>query len=36
MKRSQPARWIWSVCITVALMSASPRGHPHDELEISG
>jgi hypothetical protein len=34
MRGIQPTRWIVCVCVTVALMSASPRSHPHDELEI--
>jgi hypothetical protein len=34
MKGIQPMRWISCVCVTVALMSASPMSHPHDELEI--
>jgi hypothetical protein len=34
MKGIQPTRWIACVCVTVALMSALPRSHPHDEFEI--
>ena len=34
MKGIQPMRWILCVCVTMALMSASPRSHPHDELEL--
>jgi hypothetical protein len=34
MKGIRPMRWISCVCFTMALMSASPGSHPHDELEL--